>query len=168
MQALSKDEQQYELLVRAHEGTIRKLCFQESDGDPLLCAELIQDVFYDLWKSMPLYDPTYSPQQQDHWIRHRCRGVFSHRRRRNKSIKGNLVPLRDDLLVACDENNLRETIEELSEGLSPREKEVLHLMLKGYKTSEIASSLGIKAHSVSQSLRRIVQQMKSNYQRLYL
>lgn len=165
---LGEHEQQYELLVRTHERTIRRLCFEESDGDPLLCAELVQDVFYDLWKSMPLYDPSYTPRQQGSWVRHRCRGVFSHRRRRNKRIKEILVPLREDLLVDVDENNLRETIEELSEGLSPCEKEVLRLTLEGYKSREIAALLGIKANSVNKTYRIIVKKMKCNYHRLYL
>lgn len=168
MPTLGVQEQEYELLVRTNEMTIRKLCFKESGGDPVLCAELVQDVFYDLWKSMPLFDPSYSPQQQRRWIRNRCRGVFSHRRRRNKSIKKILVPLRDDLLIGNDEDNLRETIEELSEGLSLSENEVLRLTIEGYKTFEIATRLGIKAHRVSQMRRRIIQQMKINYQRLYL
>lgn len=57
MPTLGVQEQEYELLVRTNEMTIRKLCFKESGGDPVLCAELVQDVFYDLWKSMPLFDP---------------------------------------------------------------------------------------------------------------
>lgn len=168
MLTLGEHEQQYELLVRTHERTIRRLCFEESDGDPLLCAELVQDVFYDLWKTMPLYDPSFTPRQQSSWVRHRCRGVFSHCRRRNKRIKEILVPLREDLLVAVDENNLRETIEELSQGLSPSEKEVLRLTLEGYKSREIAALLGIKANSVNKIYRLIVKKMKCNYQRLYL
>ena len=159
------EQQRYKLLVRTHLETIRNLCWKAADGDTVLCAELVQAVFIDLWESMSLFDPSYSPRQQHQWVKHRCRGVFSHLFRRSSKP---FFPLDDNLLVPSEENNLRETIDELSEGLSPRERAVLDLILQGYKTSEIAHRLGIKARSVSQTRQRIIQRMKNNYRRLYL
>ena len=158
-------EQQYGSLVRAHLDTIRNLCWKAADGDAFLCAELVQAVFIDLWKSMPLFDPSYAPRQQRQWVKCRCRGVFSHFRRLRKRT---YLPLDDNIPADDYEADLRETFEELTEGLSPREREVLDLIRKGYKVSEIATRLGIKPRSVSQTQQRIIQRMKSNYRRLYL
>lgn len=109
--------------------------------------------------------PPTPPRQQRQWVKCRCRGVFSHYRRLRKRT---YLPLDDNIPADDYEANLRETFEELTEGLSPREREVLDLIRKGYKVSEIATRLGIKPRSVSQTQQRIIQRMKSNYRRLYL
>ena len=158
-------EQRYEALVRTHLDTIRNLCWKASGGDEFVFAEMVQTCFIHLWKSFPLFDPSYGPHQQRLWVKGRCRGAISRFLRQGRK---RFLPLDDDIPEAVDENNLRETLEELSEGLTLREREVLGLLLEGRKVSEIATLLGVKARSVSQTRQRIIQRMKNNCKRLYL
>ena len=53
-------------------------------------------------------------------------------------------------------NMTRENIQELINELSPREKEVLQLLMQGYDTAEMAEELNISKHTVNTHRRSIL------------
>ena len=54
----------------------------------------------------------------------------------------------------------RELIEELAEAVTPRERELLELLLQGYSIAEAAKRMGMKSESASQMRFHMVQKMK--------
>lgn len=154
-------QRQYDLLVRRHLRLIRFLCRHRSRGDAYLYSELTQEVFLDLWISMPLYNPSYGRWSQRRWVEMRCRGVFS---RWLRGRRGSVVPLDsvDELLPESAPDDLRDVVEELAVGLSPRERQVLDLMMEDYSVGEIAAGLGLRPRNVSQIRQRIIKRMREN------
>lgn len=154
-------QRQYDLLVRRHLKLIRFLCRRRSRGDAYLYSELTQEVFLDLWSNMPLFNPSYGRWAQRRWVEMRCRGVFS-RWLRGRRDPG--VPLEgvDDLLAESPPDDLREVVEELAAGLSPRERQVLDLLMEDYSVGEIAAMLGLGPRNVSQIRQRIIKKMRKN------
>lgn len=159
-------QQRYALLVKRHLKVIRLLCWHYSGGDLFLCSEFTQEIFADLWKNISALDPSRGAWSQRHWVLARCRSVFSHWRR---SQKLQLVPLKAGFDVPMEEtdNELHEVVMELSEGLSPREREVLDCLLEDLSIGEIARRLGIKPQSVSHIRQCIIKKMRTNYKKRY-
>ncbi len=158
----------YQELVREHKGLIRELCWHwaASRADRArLCADLVQDVYHDLWRSLSLLDPDANAEQQRQWVRFRCRGVFSHH---DRSAHVVLVPMPEGFDLPNDDKDYRETLELLAQGLTPLEREVYDMMIEGFSRPEIAERLGIKPSSVSSIHSHIVKKMKCNKQRLNL
>lgn len=154
-------EKQFSDLIERHHMHIRMRCWFRSDGDPALCAELVQDCYLDLWHHLSDLRPDASPRQERSWVAWRCRNVFSHRLRRRRRWWLPLDKVPDDKVpVADDSGALRRQVEEYASDLGPRELHYLRLYLDGYSNTEIAEKLNISVDSVYKMRRRVIDKMR--------
>lgn len=158
---MSERYDDFDRMVIRHKGYIRKLCWWYAGGDELVCTELVQAVLEQLWMYREKLREGASEWQERAWVKYHCRSVFSHRRRKKRH---EMVSL-EGCEVAEPTNNLRETLLDMADDLTKHEMEVLRLILDGYRPAEIAERMGVKAHSISQLRTRMIEKMRSTYER---
>ena len=160
-EGMSERYDDFDRMVQRHSGYIRKKCWWYAGGDGALCSELVQEVLEQLWHYRGKLREGASELQERTWVKYHCRSVFSHRRRAKK------VPTVDITGVEAAEpvDNMRETLLDMADDLNTREREVLQMLLDGYKVAEIAEHFGLKAHSVSQMKLRMIEKMRDTYNR---
>lgn len=158
---MSERYDDFDRMVMRHKGYIRKLCWWYAAGDEPVCTELVQEVLEQLWIYREKLRAGVSEWQERAWVKYHCRSVFSHRRRRRCRETVSL----DECEVAEPTNNLRETLLDMADDLTAHEMEVLQLILEGYQPAEIAEKMGVKAHSISQLRFRMIEKMRSTYER---
>lgn len=149
----------FDRTVLRHRDYIRRLCWWHAGGDEQRCAELVQMVLVQLWEYRDKLRPDAGERQVHAWVRYHCRSVFSHQQRRHRPPEVSI----DKVQVAAPVDERRETLLDLAVDLTPHEMEVLQMILDGYSAAEIAQTLGIKPHSVSQLRLRIIEKMKKRY-----
>ena len=154
-------EGRYVVLIERHRSLIRGLCWRRSRGDINRCTELVQGCYLALWRAMPKLHEGIPLRQERSWVAWQCRNALSHLlgRKRHWWLPLDTVA---DTLEADTGLADRERLEELAEGLSPREWRYLQLLLDGYNTDEIADMLQIKPDSVYKMRRRVIDKMKQN------
>lgn len=144
-------------LVKRHTEMVRWLCWIYSGGNAALCDDLVQDTMLALWQARGTLRDGASLLEEMAWVRFRCHSVLSHHRRK-KWLETTSM---DSIDIAADyADSKRSLIHELSEDLTPHEREVLELMLDGYQTDEIAAKFGIKRRSVNVMRHRIVEKLR--------
>lgn len=154
-------ERRFARLVECHQGLIRRLCWRYSQGDTVRCTELMQDCYIAIWRRLPDLSDDVPPWREYYWVASRCRSRLSRHFRR---LRHQWVPLDEvtDDLRDDGGHDARDRVEELTDGLSHRERHYLKLLFAGYDTSEIAESLKIKPDSVYKMRRRIIEKMRNN------
>lgn len=155
-------ERTYRQLVSDNIDLLRERCWYYSGTDQRLFAELLHEVFIDLWSAIDLFDPSFSPRQQRQWLRSRCRGVYKRHRR---LLGPSLLPLSVDMPDDVSPELLRESIEELAEDLDDTERNLLDLLLQGYSNAESAQRLGLSRSAVTKRYRRMIEKMKQRYRK---
>lgn len=147
----------FDRLMMRHQRLIKAMCWWHASGDASVCADLIQDVLLALWQRRDSLRAGANEWQEKAWVRLQCRSVFSHHDRRRRLP---MQPLDHDPPAGPDSQSARQEIEALAIGLTDAEHLVLQRILDGYSIAEIASELGIKPASVSQTRYRIIQKMR--------
>lgn len=148
----------FDALVARHQGLIRSLCWRAADGDGALCADLMQEVVCQLWRSRYRLRAGASEGEVREWVRLHCRSVVSHQRRRNVLP---LAPLDEAAEVAAQVDH-REQLEELTAGLTDQEYQLLKLLIDGYQQVEIAAMWDMHPDSVGRLKRQMIEKMKKN------
>lgn len=149
----------FDALLRRHKGLIRALCWWYASGNDEQCRDLVQEVCLALWTYRETLREGATGKQERAWVRLHCRSVFSHQRRRKRVTT---VPLTEELETAAPDNELRERLEEATEGLNERERMALQMMMDGYSHADIGRLLGIKARSVGMLRHRIIEKIRKN------
>lgn len=162
LNVMDSAERTYRQLVSDNIDLLRERCWYYSGTDQRLFAELLHEVFIDLWSAIDLFDPSFSPQQQRQWLRSRCRGVYKRHRR---LLGPSLLPLSVDMPDDVSPELLRESIEELAEDLDDTERNLLDLLLQGYSNTESAQRLGLSRSAVTKRYRRMIEKMKQRYRK---
>ena len=147
-------------LIERYHLLVRKLCWRCSKGDPVRCAELVQECYIALWRRLPDLRADAGERQVRSWVAWRCRSVLQHRLRRRRRTWQPLDTVTDD--YPADTENLRAKVEELAVGLTEREERYLQLLLDGYTHKEIAVQLEIALDSVYKMRLRVLEKMKQN------
>lgn len=147
----------FDSLVHRHGSYIRRLCWWHASGHSEECADLMQDCLTALWHYRHTLRADATPAQERLWVKLHCRSVFSHRRRIPELP---LAPLDENHADNEPSDNNRALINALAINLSTHEHHILSLILDGYSVAEIATLLGTKAASVSQTRYRIIEKMK--------
>jgi RNA polymerase sigma factor (sigma-70 family) len=154
-------EERFVELIARHRTLVRTLCWRKSKHSVDRCAELVQVCYLAIWRNLPKLEAGSSKGEEFFWVVWRCRSAISHHLRRQR-LWQSLDELPENRTVADEGNALREQVEELAVGLSPREQRCLQLYLDGYHYDEIAVELGIEINSVYKMRRRIIEKMKQN------
>ena len=162
LNVMDSAERTYRQLVSDNIDLLRERCWYYSGTDQRLFAELLHEVFIDLWSAIDLFDPSFSPRQQRQWLRSRCRGVYKRHRR---LLGPSLLPLSVDMPDDVSPELLRESIEELAEDLDDTERNLLDLLLQGYSNTESAQRLGLSRSAVTKRYRRMIEKMKQRYRK---
>lgn len=147
----------FDRLVQRHKALIRRLCWWQASGHRQDCEDLMQDCLAALWHYRHTLRQDANEKQERLWVKYHCRSVFSHRNARHTIETTTL----DEASSLAEENtDNRKLINELSSTLSDGEHRVLNLIIDGFSTAEIATLLGVKAATVSQTRYRIIEKMK--------
>ncbi len=162
LNVMDSAERTYRQLVSDNIDLLRERCWYYSGTDQRLFAELLHEVFIDLWSAIDLFAPSFSPRQQRQWLRGRCRGVYKRHRR---LLGPSLLPLSVDMPDDVSPELLRESIEELAEDLDDTERNLLDLLLQGYSNTESAQRLGLSRSAVTKRYRRMIEKMKQRYRK---
>lgn len=149
----------FEQLLTRNENIVRRWCWRFASGDMARCKDLMQDVYVALWTRRDSLRTGATALQEKAWVRWVCRSVLSHHARKAAPP---WVPLADPPEEPEPDSSVqqRELIEELAEAVTPRERELLELLLQGYSIAEAAKRMGMKSESASQMRFRMVQKMK--------
>ena len=172
------DYKRFDDLILRHSGLIKGLCLRRSEGNPDLCADLMQECYIHLWLHFATLRPAATPLQQSFWIYWRCRSLFSHLARRQNPLQ--LVPfsqlLAPSLLHSAvdpdaDSDALagqqRDLIRSLARDLTPREQQALELMLQDCPTDEMAHLLNINQRSAIALRHRVISKLRQCYHAQY-
>ena len=169
--------QRFDNLVERHRWLIRRLCWRHSSGSVDLCDELVHECYVSIWSHLASLRADSHTLQQTAWVIWQCRSVFSHRYRTGNSILvGNASERFNEWpadIVQPDEtdsgiSDTRELLYELSTGLTPRERQLLSLIIEGYSPGEIADITGTTPDAVKKMRQRMITKMANNSKKLNL
>ena len=169
--------QRFDNLVERHRWLIRRLCWRHSSGSVELCDELVHECYVSIWSHLASLREGSHTLQQTAWVIWQCRSVFSHRYRTgNRVIVGNASERCSDWpadIGQPDEtdsgiSDTRELLYELSTGLTPRERQLLSLIIEGYSPGEIADITGTTPDAVKKMRQRMITKMANNSKKLNL
>jgi RNA polymerase sigma factor (sigma-70 family) len=155
-------KKRFDELIGCHRLLIRKICWKYSDNDAAKCGELVQECYLHLWHCIADMPPDIGGKQGRTWVAWRCRRALSHHFRRRKRWWLPLDKVPEDKEAIDDGNALREQVDELTDGLTLRERHYLQLYLDGYSHEEISEKLSIEIDSVYKMRHRIIEKMNRN------
>ena len=75
------------------------------------------------------------------------------------------VPLDEELVLSKEREDARELVEELAVELSPEERQLLDLLLEGYKINEISLMLNSSSSSIHRNIYGMVEKMRQTYEK---
>lgn len=151
-------EEQFRQLMERHKGTIRRLCVLYSDGDVLLCRELMQEAVACMWMNYRRREGLLWEAAQGAWVYWQTMHGINHALRGRKLRDRNMVVSEVDLAAEpCDEEGL---VDELAAGLAGRERQLLELLRQGYRNEEIAATMGISLSTLKRLRRSMLEHMR--------
>ncbi len=156
----------YSELIETHKEQVRNMCVARSHGEEDLTRELIHECYLAIWNHMGSLRVDSHEGERRKWVAWQCKSVFL--RRWSRRRKTPILLAEEGLEPQVEDEGSREMdmVLELSAELNLRELELLHLILQGYGTQEIADVLGIKAASVSVERSRLVKKMSQRAEKL--
>ena len=153
-------QEQFAGLIERYHMLVRKLCWRYSNGDPVRCAELVQDCYIALWRRLPDLRPDAGERQRRSWVAWRCRSALQHSLGRRRHRWHPLDTVADN--YADDTGEQRDKVEELAVGLTDREQRYLSLLLDGYTHKEIAALMDRELDTIDKMRLRIMEKMRQN------
>lgn len=153
-------------MVASHHRGIYNFCRLFADT-PDEVNELVHEVVVALDRRFSSCHAT-TKRQQWHWMLRVMRSVVVDNWRRR--LLRRTVPLSADLSVYDDDagRNDRETLDELMSHLdNDQDREILHLLIQGYRYSEISIEMRISEATVRQRVSRAVKKMKTIKTKIY-
>ena len=135
-----------------------RLCWVRARGNYERCRDLVQEVSIALWLHFDALRPDATPGEKRAWIYWQSRSILDLQRRLQKPPMQPLTALLEE--TVADEDSRQNEIEDLMAALSPEEQRLVKLYLEGYRSSEIAKTMGLSRDSVYQRLHRVVGKMR--------
>ena len=152
----------FDRMLARNRQLIDRTCWYFADSDTFLYQELVQQVRIALWTRRHSLREGSNRRMEKAWVLWQCRSVFSHHKR-HKRI--DTVPLDEELFLSEEREDARELVEELAVELSPEERQLLDLLLEGYKINEIALMLNSSSSSIHRNIYGMVEKMRQTYEK---
>lgn len=150
---------QFNRMVERHRNMIRGLCASYSDGDKQLCCDLIQEVLAGMWVRYRERYANMPEAWQGAWVywqtRHFASLAVRTRCRTTLTLRMEMV---ETLAEEVDE--AVELVDELSEVLVGRERQLLELMRQGYRNEEIAERMGVSLATMKRVRKSMLESMR--------
>ena len=157
-------EETFRRVISSCNGLVRRMCWTYSSGDRALFEEMLQECRFVIWCRCGSLSRGVSAAKERMWVFWQCRSVFIHHRRQQR----HWIRL-DDRLAGMipdqTDDGLRELVEELAEDLNAGERQVLALILDGYRTEEIAEILEMRARRVRTIRINMINKMRETCKR---
>lgn len=157
-----KEHGTYSALMQRYRKRVWSMCWAYAGGDLECCRDLVQEVTISLWQHYGKLREGASPFEERAWVVWHTRTVLNHLHRRQRHVYEPLTPEKTDTLT-CEPDTAGYLVEDLLAGLSPVDRQLVELRLKGYNASEIAAEVGIGRDAVYQRLHRIVEKLRERY-----
>jgi len=153
-------KERFDRLIGHYGKHIRTLCWNRSSGDPVRCAELVQECYVALWSHLPELHADLPSSRATVWMLWQCRGALTHYFRLHRPwLSFDAVADR----VAVDEaDSASSQLRELAASLPPRERRYVDLLLDGYSPAAIAHEMHISVDTLYKLRRRAIELMKEN------
>lgn len=145
----------YTALLSRYRQLVWSLCWTRARGNVEQCRDLVQEVSLSLWEHYGKLRLDASPFEERAWVTWHTRTVLNHLHRRPSPT---LVPLPDE--VPDEQDDTRETVDELLQRLADTDRQLVQLRLEGYSANEIAEQTGLNRDAVYQRLHRIIERLR--------
>ena len=150
----------YTELLQRHRKMVWGLCWKQAHGHYERCCDLVQEVSVALWLHFDDLRPDASPREERAWVRWWTRSVLDLQRRKERPSLLPLTAMVADTVAADDLLMHKEEMEHLMAALSPAEQELVRLHIEGYRSEEIAETMGLSRDAVYQRFHRAVVKMR--------
>ena len=150
----------YTELLERYRPLVWRMCWFSARGNWERCRDLVQEVSIALWLHFDALRPDATPGEKRAWIYWQSRSILDLQRRLQKPPMQPLTTLLEESMADEDTRRTQEEIEDLMAALSPEEQRLVKLYLEGYRSNEIAKTMGLSRDSVYQRLHRVVGKMR--------
>lgn len=159
-------EKEFEEMLLNAESIIFKICLAFTDRSPENVEDLYQEIACNLWKGWKKYRNECDVKTWVYRIAYNT-AIDDYRSRQHHN-NPQFVPLKHDTcsnLATETEDEQMETLYELIDQLSDKDKGIILLYLECYTEKEIAKLTGKSVASVKQTIYRIKNKMRKLYER---
>lgn len=158
----------YTELLERYRLMVWRLCWVSANGNWSRCNDLVQEVSIALWLHFDTLRLDATPGEKRAWVYWQCRSTLDLQRRLQKPSMQSLTNLLEESVADEDTRRTQEEIEDLMAVLSPEEQRLVKLYLEGYRSNEIAKTMGLSRDSVYQRMHRVVVKARKTMLVLFL
>lgn len=147
----------------SHRDYIERFFVVRVKGNEALCRELVGEAYLNILTHFHTLRPNSSAMQQKNFVWWYCRDTWKRHWLNTDAIS--YLPLEDHMGATSPDNEdeetlLRESIENIAQLLSRRERMYFRLMADGHSIDDIAKYLGVKRRTVITTRHRILKHLR--------
>ena len=158
--SVMETEEQFVRLMERHNGTVRRLCVLYSDGDEQLCRDLMQEAVACMWTNYRRREGLLWEAAQGAWVYWQTMHGINHTLRGRRHHGGVALAETVESMEAVEQPSDGSLVDELADGLSGRERQLLELLRQGYSNEEIASRMDVSPSTLKRIRRTMLEHMR--------